>query len=322
MTLAPIFLYKGCDNMNFDIGEKYNFYGKVDQINNSSYDSFACNVTAEDGESLVVRIPNGEEISLNKIYYFETEAILFKEKIHLLSNKTTILGELDLDDDHRERLMRTFYRYAPMSLSEIRKGIESRLQSITSPVLKQIIDAIYEKTQKDFYMYPAATKFHHAYISGLAFHTLSMMKLAEGFTAVYPFLSKDLIYAGIYLHDIAKTMEFDSYEGSEYTLKGRLVGHITMGAQLIHAVALELGVENSEEAMLLEHIVVSHHYYGNFGSPKKPMIAEALVIHFVDNIDSKVCELGDELDQIKVGDLTGPIGVLERERYYKHKLSK
>lgn len=308
--------------MNFEIGDQFNFYGKIDQINTSSYDSFACNVVSEEGEALIVRIPSGEDVSINKIYYFETEAIVFKEKIHLLAKKVTIIGELDLDDDLKERLMRAFYHYAPVNLSEIRKGIESKLNLIENDVIKQIVNHIYKNVQDDFYLYPAATKFHHAYISGLSYHTNSMMKLAEGFLLVYPFLSSDLLYAGIFLHDICKIEEFDSYEGSEYTLKGRLVGHITMGASLIQETAKILGLEDKEEVLLLQHIIISHHYYGNFGSPKKPNIAEALVIHFIDNIDSKVTELGEELDLVKVGDLTSSIGVLERERYYKHKLSK
>jgi len=255
--------------MNFEIGDLYNFYGKIDQINTSSYDSFACNVTSEEGESLIVRIQNDEDVSVNKIYYFKTEAIVFKEKIHLLAKEVTIIGELDLDDDLKERLMRAFYHYAPVNLSDIRKGIESKLHSIQNEVIKKIVDHIYKNVQDDFYLYPAATKFHHAYISGLSYHTNSMMKLAEGFLLVYPFLNSDLLYAGIFLHDICKIEEFDSYEGSEYTLKGRLVGHITMGAALIQETAKHLGLENEEEVILLQHIIISHHYYGNFGSPKK-----------------------------------------------------
>jgi len=308
--------------MNFEIGEKYNFYGKVEQVNNSSYDSFACNVTSKDGESLIVRIQEKDLVSQNKIYYFETEAIVFKEKIHLLAQNATIIGELNLDDDTKEELMRAFYKYAPVSLSEIRQGIESKLNQIENPVIKAIVTRIYNQYGESFYLYPAATKFHHAYISGLSYHTLSMMRLSEGFLAVYPFLNKDLVIAGIFLHDICKIEEFDSYEGSEYTLKGKLVGHIIMGVSLVQDIAKELHLENEEEVLLLEHIIVSHHYYGNFGSPKKPNIAEALVIHFLDNIDSKVNELGEELDLVKIGDYTSPIGVLERERYYKHKLSK
>lgn len=308
--------------MNFEVGQKYDFYGKVDQINSSTYETYACNVTSEEGENLIVRVEQDQKLLLNKIYFFETEAIVFKEKIHLLAHSAQIIGEMKLDDEVKERLMRSFYHYAPINLAKVRKGIEERLKKIKNPVIKSITEKIYDTFQDDFYLYPAATKFHHAYISGLAYHTYSMLQLADGFLKVYDFLNPDLVFSGIILHDIGKLMEFDSYEGSEYTVKGRLVGHITMGANLIHQVATELGFQDEEEVMLLEHIMISHHYYGNFGSPKKPNIAEALIIHYIDNIDSKVCVLGEELNLVQIGDLTGMIGVLERERYYKHKLSK
>ncbi len=308
--------------MNFEVGQKYDFYGKVENINPSTYDTYAVNVTNEDGESLVVRLDKDVRISLNKIYHFQTEAVLFKDKVHLLASSAVIIGEIKLDDDEKERLLRIFYHYAPVNLGQIRKGIEQRLETIANPVVKAITGKIYAEYKDEFFMFPAATKFHHAYISGLAYHTHSMLELAEGFLKVYPFLSADLVYAGVILHDVAKILEFDSYEGSEYTIKGRLVGHITMGANLIDRAARELGFGKTEEALLLEHIMISHHYYGNYGSPKRPNIAEALIIHFLDNIDSKVCVLGEELDLIVAGDLTGPIGVLDRERYYKHKLSQ
>lgn len=308
--------------MNYEIGQKYEFYGKVENVNASTYDTYAINVTSETGESLVVRLDKDVKLSLNKIYHFATEAVLFKEKTHLLAESAVIIGEMNLDDDEKERLLRVFYHYAPINLAKVRKGIETKLQAIENPIVSAITKQIFDKYQDDFYMFPAATKFHHAYISGLAYHTHSMLKLADGFLAVYPFLSADLVYAGVILHDVAKILEFDTYEGSEYTVKGRLIGHITMGANLINQAAIALGFQDSEEAMLLEHIMISHHYYGNFGSPKRPNIAEALIIHFLDNIDSKVCVLGEELDLIEIGDSTSPIGVLDRERYYKHKLSK
>lgn len=308
--------------MNFELDQTYQFFGKVDQTNPSSYDTYPINVTAEDGEKLIVRLPAGASVQLNKIYYFETTAIQFKEKIHLRADSFVIITQMALEDDRKEELMRSFYQYAPINLKQTRHKIESILHQIENKVIRDITWNIYEKYQNDFYLYPAATKFHHAYISGLAYHTLSMMQLAEGFITVYPFLNRDLVMAGVFLHDIGKVLEFDTFEGSEYTIKGRLIGHITMGATEIQMVAKELGYEDSEEAMLLGHIMISHHYHGNFGSPKRPNIAEALVVYFVDTIDSKICDLGEELAEIQVGQLSAPIGVLDKERYYKHSLTK
>ncbi len=308
--------------MNLVLGQFYQFFGRIDQMNASTYEDFPINVTGEDMDKVIVRVLQGTPLLLNKIYYFEATAIEFKDKLHLKASKVVQMNEIDLPVEDKERLMRAFYDYAPISLKELQEGISSRLKLLENPVIKAITDDIFSRYGNDFYLYPAATKFHHAYISGLAYHTLTMLKLADGFIQVYPFLNRDLLIAGIILHDVTKTLEFDSYEGSEYTIQGRLVGHITLGANEIALTANKLGYSDSEEAMLLQHIILSHHYYGNFGSPKKPNIAEALVIHFIDNIDSKVAVLGEALEEVNQGSFTEQLGVLDKERYYKHKLSK
>jgi len=305
-----------------EVGQEFNFFGKVLQRNDSTYETYPVNVLTEESENVIVRIKKDEEVSINKIYYFETVATQFKEKVHFEVKEYIILADKEVTDAKKEELLKFFYHYAPVNTEELRKDIETTIANLENKVIKDITETIYNRFRDDFYLYPAATKFHHAYISGLAYHTHTMLKLAEGFYKVYPFLNTDLVNAGIVLHDMCKIFEFDTYEGSEYTVKGKLLGHITMGANLIDSVARELGYIDEEETMLLEHIIISHHYYGNYGSPRKPNIAEALIIHFIDNIDSKTTVLGEELDVTETGHLTSSIGVLERERYYKHKLSK
>lgn len=306
----------------FESGVKYEFFAKVMQINDSTYATYPITVLTENDESAIIRVKQTENLSLNKIYYFKTEGVLFKEKVHLEVLEYSKLSDLELSDAKKEKLMKFFYNHAPINTTEIIKDIEDIIAGLENKIIKDITLKIYQEKRDDFYLYPAATKFHHAYISGLAYHTHSMLRLAKGFLEVYDWLNADLLYSGIILHDICKISEFDSYEGSNYTIKGKLIGHIAMGVSLLDQVAKDLHYQDEEEVMLLQHILLSHHYYGNFGSPKKPNIAEALMIHFIDNIDSKACVLGEELELVENGDLTGPIGVLERERYYKHKLSK
>ena len=308
--------------MELKLGEKTDFFGRVERKDDSTYDSYPCVVKTEEGDEVIVRIPQDETILSGKIYLFRTKAIEFKEKLHLLASEYTLMGHLELSEHRKEKLMRSFYHYAPIDLEEVSTYFDETIDSIENPVIKEMTQTLYEKHKDDFLLYPAAKRFHHAYVSGLAYHTKTMLKLSEGFLSVYPFLNRDLLKAGILLHDICKIREFDSYEGGNYTVRGKLIGHITMGANLVHQAAVRLGLEETEEVMLLEHIMISHHYYGNYGSPKKPNIAEALIIHFIDNIDSKVCVLGEELDLIDKGDLTSSIGVLERERYFKHHLTE
>jgi 3'-5' exoribonuclease len=147
-----------------------------------------------------------------------------------------------------------------------------------------------------------------------------MLTLIDGFKSVYPFLNEELLIAGIILHDICKIVELSNYAGPEYTKEGKLLGHITMGVKAIEVSAYKQGYQDTEEVLLLQHMILSHHYYGNYGSPKKTNIPEALILHFIDNIDSKMTVLKETLDQTEKGEFTTPIGVLDREKYYKSKL--
>jgi len=305
-----------------EVNKEYEFYGKVNIINDSTYETYPVNVTTEKNETVIVRLPQDDQIELNKVYYFKTLGIEFKEKIHLQVLEYRPIEEMGIDDKKRESLMKQFYDYAPIKISSIKKDIEKMLEQLENPVIRDITHRIYNRYKQSFYLYPAASKFHHAYISGLAYHTHTMMRVAKGFLKVYQYLNKDLLMAGNLLHDMCKIFEFTSYENSEYTIKGKLIGHISMGVNLLHEVAIECGYQDKEEVMLLEHIILSHHYYGNYGSPKKPNVAEALMIHFIDNIDSKACVLGEELALVEKGELTKSIPVLDRERYYKHHLTK
>jgi len=305
-----------------EVNKEYEFYGKVNIINDSTYETYPVNVTTEKNETVIVRLPQDDQIELNKVYYFKTLGIEFKEKIHLQVLEYRPIEEMGIDDKKRESLMKQFYDYAPIKISSIKKDIEKMLEQLENPVIRDITHRIYNRYKQSFYLYPAASKFHHAYISGLAYHTHTMLRVAKGFLKVYQYLNKDLLMAGILLHDMCKIFEFTSYENSEYTIKGKLIGHISMGVNLLHEVAIECGYQDKEEVMLLEHIILSHHYYGNYGSPKKPNVAEALMIHFIDNIDSKACVLGEELALVEKGELTKSIPVLDRERYYKHHLTK
>ena len=267
-----------------------------------------------------MRISKEINLTVNAIYKFTVEPIIFKEKQQYLVINHNHIDDEEIEFQKRNELMEIFYEYAPVDIKEVKTTIESYLSKIKNRAIKEITTQLYKDNEEAYYLYPAATKFHHAYIGGLSYHTSTMLKLIDGFKNVYPFLNEDLLIAGIILHDLYKTKEFTNYAGPEYSKEGRLLGHITMGIKGIEVTAQELGYLGSEEALLLEHMVLSHHYYGNYGSPKKPMIPEALVLHFIDNIDSKLTVLEEVLNQTEKGEFTSPIPVADREKYYKSKL--
>jgi 3'-5' exoribonuclease len=297
-----------------------NFYAKIDSINETTYETDTCSVITENNERITCRFPKDIVFIQNAVYNFEVEPITFKERQQYLVKEAIFIDDADITFERRNELMQCFYEFAPVDSNEVKKIVESYLGKLNNKAIKEIVMDLYNQFEDKFYLYPAATKFHHAYIGGLSYHTSTMLKLIDGFMTVYPFLNQDLLIAGILLHDIYKTTELTNYAGPEYSKEGKLLGHITMSVKGIEVVAQKLGYGGSEEALLLQHMVLSHHYYGNYGSPKKPMIPEALIVHFIDNIDSKLTVLEEVLAQTEKGEFTSPIAVADREKYYKSKL--
>ncbi|MCK5761567.1 MAG: HD domain-containing protein, partial [Candidatus Izimaplasma sp.] len=242
--------------------ENKQFFAKVVSNNGTSYDTNTISVLTEQKERITMRIDQEEKLQLNAVYYFETTPIVFNEKDQLLVTAYESIDSKELELESRQSLMTCFYEYAPLPIAEIKAIVEEYLDRIENVVIKDIIMYFYESRKEEFYLYPAATKLHHAYISGLSYHTSTMLRLIDGFKAVYPFLNEELLIAGVFLHDICKVVELSSYAGPEYTKVGKLLGHITIGVKTIELVALKLGHIGKEEVLLLEHMVLSHHYYG------------------------------------------------------------
>ncbi|MCM3723057.1 3'-5' exoribonuclease YhaM [Solibacillus isronensis] len=187
---------------------------------------------------------------------------------------------------------------------------------IQNPNISRITRNLTKKYQDQILIYPAATKNHHDYASGLLDHVVSMLKLSEAICNLYPTLNRDLLYAGVILHDIGKVIELSGPVGTMYTVEGNLLGHISIMVNEIGQAANELKIEG-EEVMLLQHLVLSHHGKEEWGSPKKPMIQEAEILHYIDNIDAKMNMLTRALDKTKPGEFTERLFPLDNRSFYK-----
>ena len=140
---------------------------------------------------------------------------------------------------------------------------------------------------------PAAMQMHHPFIGGLLEHTLNVVRAAKALLPMYPKLNADLVLAGAFFHDMGKMAELAAGTGVTYTDRGQLIGHITIAAIWLAARAAALAAETSEPfphrtLALLQHIVLSHHGVYEYGSPKLPMVPEAYMIHYLDNLDAKM----------------------------------
>ncbi len=298
------------------------FYAKIDSYNITTYDTNTLSVYDSDGVRHTIRIDENADVKEGEVYLFEGETIEFKAKEQFLVKHHQHINDIDMSLGKREQLMGKFYKFAPVPIEEIQTTVEHYIALIDDEDVRTITLDLFRTHEENFYLYPAATRFHHAYIGGVAYHTATMLKLSDGLVATYPYLNHGLLIAGILLHDLYKTVELSVYHAPEYTTEGKMLGHISMGSEAVGEAARRHGLYDTEARMLLQHMILSHHYYGNFGSPKKPNIPEALALHFIDNIDSKFAVLGEALEETKTGEFTGSLGVLDRERYYKSKYTK
>ncbi|MCI5939576.1 MAG: HD domain-containing protein [Bacilli bacterium] len=210
----------------------------------------------------------------------------------------------------------SYYEKAKIGSNELASKINDYFKKIDNAILQNIVSILLKRHFDDFFNYPAAVTMHHNYYSGLAYHTYSMLKLSDAYLAQYPFINSDLVYSGIILHDIGKLYELSGPKGTEYTKMGKLIGHISLGANEIYSVAKELNVEDSEEVLNLLHIILSHHGQLEYGSPKEPMTPEATLIHFLDYCDSKLAALEPEVEKTKKGEFTAPISSFDRKNFY------
>lgn len=297
------------------------FYAKVETYNHTSEDKAYNTLTVKHAskELETIAIDAKAPVTTGEVYHFEVEPNGDAMRERPMVTDYAHFYTLSLPTSEKETIMRKFYAFAPVSHDSVKETVEGYIARMNEGDVRTITLALFRELEDEFYLYPAATRFHHAYIGGLAHHTATMLKMVDGFVSVYPFLDETLLIGGILLHDLHKTSELSNYHAPSYTTEGKLLGHLSMGSDAVGRIAREQGLYESEARILLQHMVVSHHYYGNFGSPKKPNTPEALALHFIDNIDSKFAVLGEQLKAIKSGEFTPSLGVLDRERYYKPK---
>lgn len=211
---------------------------------------------------------------------------------------------------------------APVEASEMYNAVRSYANRIKDEEIRLLVNNILDKYSEKLIYYPAAKKNHHSYLGGLLYHMMRMLQLGEKIGLIYNFLNMDYLYAGVLLHDICKIIEMDSDEFgvvSDYTMEGKLLGHIIQGVKEIEIEGNKIGIDR-EKSIILQHMVLSHHYEPEFGSPKKPMTPEAEVLHFLDIIDARMFDFQHALAGIEPGSFTDKIWLLDNRNLYKSTL--
>lgn len=222
-----------------------------------------------------------------------------KGRVQVYQNKPQLTIHKMMRSDPAEVHLPDFFAASPRDPAEMMAEVRQVIGTFTNPHLKALLTALFddEEIASRFQQAPAAKSVHHAYLGGLIEHVLSLCGLAEAAAAHYAFIDRDLLLAGVILHDIGKIHELAYERSFSYTDEGQLLGHITIGLRMIDDKLRYLAEFPPRLRALLEHMVLSHHGELEFGSPKVPLFAEALLLHFLDNIDSKMENIRATVEQ-------------------------
>src|SRR5262249_2971225 len=176
------------------------------------------------------------------------------------------------------------------NVDELWQTVAAFVTSFRDPHLKALLDAFMADAEiaQAYRSAPAAKSMHHAFIGGLLDHVVSLLTLCDLAARNYPQINRDLLLTGAFLHDIGKIYELSYSRSFSYTTRGQLLGHMIIELEMLHKkIALVPGFPG-EMKVLIEHLIISHHGEYEFGSPKLPMFPEALMLHYLDDLDSKM----------------------------------
>lgn len=253
-----------------------------------------------------------EIVKVGLIIEVDADVLLYRQALQLRIRQIKAVDQERFD-------LSEFVQSTEYDLDFLKKEIGQYINLIESPVLKSLVEGSFDYYGDKFYQYPAATRNHHDFVGGLATHVYGMAKLAVSICELYPIYNQDLLLAGVLIHDMGKIDEYTAPVLSEYTPLGKLVGHISiMHANLVQ-IAREKGLEEQEETLLLSHLILSHHGKKDYGSPVEPMVKEAEILNFIDNIDARTNMFEKFYDDQEEGTFSPRMFALDNRNFYKGK---
>ena len=192
-----------------------------------------------------------------------------------------------------------FLPVSQRSTEDMRNELDNVLAALTNPHIDALLRAFFD--DPDFFaLYskaPAAKAMHHVYLGGLLEHSLAVTALAGDVAARYQQVNRDLLICGALLHDIGKVSELSYQRSFDYTDEGKLLGHIVIGVQMVEDRIRQIPDFPDELSLLIKHLLLSHHGQYDFGSPKRPKFLEAVILNFVDDLDSKINGVQTHIDK-------------------------
>jgi 3'-5' exoribonuclease len=216
--------------------------------------------------------------------------------ITIRAKATVYLGKLQLviadlkKVPDEEVALADFLPEAARAIDDMVTELASLLDTITDSHLKRLLAAFFDDSELMalYKTAPAAKGMHHVYLGGLLEHSLAVAKLVDRIVPLYEGVNRDLLIAGALLHDVGKVREMTYSRSFDYTDEGKLLGHITIGVEMLQEKIIGIGGVPQELSMLLKHMLLSHHGQYDFGSPKRPKTVEATILNYLDDLDSKI----------------------------------
>jgi 3'-5' exoribonuclease len=209
----------------------------------------------------------------------------FNGRMQLKLDKVKAVADAEVGD------LSGFFPVSARPVPDMLMEMDGIIASVRDPWIRGLLDAMFVKDvalREAFAKAPAAKSMHHVYLGGLLEHTLSILGMAERACGHYRVLNRDLVVAGVFLHDVGKTAELSYQRSFGYTDAGNLLGHISMEADWISREVGKIPGFPEELRLQILHIVLSHHGRLEFGSPVLPKTPEALVVHYLDDLDGKL----------------------------------
>ena len=230
---------------------------------------------------------NVAEFTAGKVVHMQGRREVYNNtpQVNQLTLRLPKAGEPNNPADFKEK--------PPVDQKELREYLAQMIFKIENQVWQRVVRSLYSKYDREFYSYPAAKTNHHAFESGLA------------------------------LHDLAKVIELSGPENTEYTVRGNLIGHIALIDEELTKTLAELKIDDTkEDVIVLRHVLLSHHGLLEYGSPVRPKIMEAEILHMIDNLDAEMMMMTTALSLVAPGEMTNKIFALENRSFYKPKIDK
>ncbi len=207
----------------------------------------------------------------------------YKNRFQITIHKLRRLGDAEID--YADFLPKT-----TKDIGELWQTLAGFVASFQNPHLKALLEAFMADPEiaEAYRNAPAAKTLHHAYIGGLLDHVVSLCRSCDLMCRNYPQINRDLLLTGAFLHDIGKIHELTYSRSFSYTTRGQLLGHMIIELEMLQAKLARFPDFPAELKTLVEHLIISHHGQYDFGSPKLPMFPEALMLHYLDDLDSKM----------------------------------